>query len=72
MLDRAAHQRAVILRQARTGRISPAKAHRLLAANHRIVRTEHRMARRNGGYITPAQQRRLDREQTHLGRRIHG
>ena len=72
VLDRAAHQRAVIRHEERTGRISPAKAHRLLAANRRIAIKEHRMARRNGGYLTAAQQHRLNRQENHLARRIRG
>lgn len=69
VLDRAAHQRAVIRHEERTGRISPMKAHRLLIANKRLAMKEHRMARRNGGYITKRQQHRLDKQETHIARR---
>ena len=69
VLNRAADQRAMIRHEERTGRISSAKAHRLLAANHRIVVKEHRMARRNGGYLTTAQQHRLNRQESRVGQR---
>jgi hypothetical protein len=72
VLGRAAHQRAVIKHAAATGRIAPARAHRLLAANRHIVRQEHRMARANGGRLTVAQQHRLTHQENRLGRRIDG
>jgi hypothetical protein len=72
VLDRAAHQRTVIRHEERTGRISPAKAHRLMVANKRLVMREHRMARHNGGYITVKQQHRLNRHETQLSHRIRG
>ena len=72
VLDRAAHQRAVIRHEERAGRISPAKAHRLLIADRRIAMREHRMAHRNGGYLTRAQQHRLDRQENQVARHIRG
>jgi hypothetical protein len=72
VLDRAAAQRAAIRHEERTGRISPAKAHRLLVANKRVAMKEHRMARRNGGYITVKQQHRLNRQENQLARRVPG
>jgi len=72
VLDRTVHQRALIRHEERSGRISPAKAHRLLVANQRVAMQEHRMARRNGGYLTSAQQHRLNRQENQVGRRIPG
>lgn len=70
VLDRAAHQRAMIRHEVRSGRMSPMKAHRLLVANKRIVMKEHRMAHRSGGYITKGQQHRLNRHESRVGRHI--
>jgi hypothetical protein len=72
VLDRAAQQRAMIRHEAATGRMAPAKAHRLLAANRHVVRQEHRLARANGGHLTVAQQRRLNHQENRVGQRIHG
>lgn len=70
VLDRDAHQRAVIRRDVATGRMSPMKAHRLMVADRRIARREHRMAHHNGGYITPAQQHRLNRQENRVARHM--
>jgi len=72
VLDRAAHQQQMIRHDERIGRISPARAHRLQRADHRIVMQEHRMARHNGGYITRAQQHRLNRQENQVARRMPG
>ena len=72
MLDRNQQQRAAIRHEAATGRISHRRAERLLAKERRLAMTEHRMARRNGGYLTAAQQRRLNHQETRLGHKIRG
>jgi hypothetical protein len=72
VLDRAGGERAQIRHEARTGRISPVRAHRLMVADRRLVMREHRMARHNGGYITVKQQHRLNRQETQLSHRIRG
>lgn len=72
VLDRAAHQRQMIRHDERIGRLSPAKAHRLEMADRRIAMQDHRMARRNGGYITPAQQHRLNRQENQVARHMPG
>lgn len=70
VLDRDAHQRAVIRHEVRTGRMSPMKAHRLLVADRRIAMREHRMAHRNGGYITKGEQHRLNRQEGRVARHM--
>lgn len=72
VLDRAAAQRAMIRHEERTGRISPMKAHRLLAANRRVAMENRRMSRRNGGYISPREQHRLNNQETRIGRHLRG
>lgn len=72
VLDRSAHQRAVIRHQEAIGRISHRRAMILLAKERRLAAREHRMAARNDGYITAAQQHRLNRQETRLGRHIRG
>ncbi|HSV02717.1 MAG TPA: hypothetical protein VLI41_05880 [Phenylobacterium sp.] len=72
VLDRSQHQRAVIRHEEATGRISHRRAQVLLAKERRLAMTEHRMARRNGGYLTAAQQHRLVRQETRLGHKIRG
>ncbi|THD81263.1 MAG: hypothetical protein E7812_05060 [Phenylobacterium sp.] len=72
VLARAAHQRAEIRRDERTGRISHAKAHRLLVADRRVAMRDHRLSRHNGGYISRAEQHRLNQRENQLGGRIPG
>lgn len=72
VLDRTAHQRAEIRRDERSGRISHAKAHRLLVADRRIAMRDRRLSRHNGGYISRAQQHRLNSRENQLGHRIPG
>ena len=70
VLTRAANERTRIREERREGELSRGQAHRLLVADKRIVRQEHRMARANGGFITKAQQHRLNREEGAVGRHI--
>lgn len=68
--NRLARQNGRIHREVREGEMSHAQAARLHRADRRIHRTERRMASRNGGYVTKAQQRRLNRRENHVSRRI--
>ena len=67
VLARAARQRAEIKAEARRGEIGPMKAHRLLAANRHVIRAVklHR-------HLTLAEQRRLNRQETRIHRRLNG
>ena len=56
---------------ARTGEISRAKAHRLLIKEHRVAQRERHLARVQG-HITRVQQKRLDRAENHLAKRVPG
>ncbi len=53
-----------------SGRISPAKAHRLHRADHRIRMAERRDARHDGGHITRREQARLNHRETKVSHRI--
>jgi hypothetical protein len=70
VLTRAANERIRIREERREGVLSRGQAHRLLVADKRIVRQEHRMARANGGRITRGEQQRLNREEGAVGRHI--
>lgn len=70
VLDRDAHQRHVIRAEARAGEISPAKAHRMLHHERQIAREDHRMAARNGGYITKAEQHRINRQENRVASHV--
>lgn len=70
VLVRAAHERMRIREERREGVLTRGQAHRLLVADKRIVRRERRMSRANGGFITGAQQHRLNREEGAVGRNI--
>ena len=52
------------------GRISPWRAARLHAEDRMIRGEERFMARLNGGYITPAQQRALNQQENVVSRQI--
>lgn len=67
---RLARQNRRIHREVREGEMSRAQAARLHHADRRIRLTERRMATRNGGDVTKAQQRRLNRRENHVSRRI--
>ncbi len=68
--NRLARQNARIHQQVREGEVSRAKAARLHHADHRIRMQERRMAARNGGRITKRQKARINREESHVSRRI--
>lgn len=70
VLSRAANERMRIREERREGALSRGQAHRLLVVDKRIVRQERRMARANGGFITKAQQHRLNREEGRVGRHV--
>jgi hypothetical protein len=63
-------QDARIDEEIRTGRISPAKAARLHAADRRIRGHEQRMAAMHGGHITADEQARLNAEEDRVSQRI--
>jgi hypothetical protein len=67
VLARATHERREIKAELRRGEISPARAHRLLAADRRVVREvkHHRM-------LTVAEQRRLNHQETRIHRHLNG
>ena len=52
------------------GRISPWRAARLHAEDRAIRYEEQTMARINGGYITPAEQRALNQQENAVSRQI--
>jgi hypothetical protein len=53
-----------------SGRITPYQAQRLHAEDRTIRYEERAMARFNGGYITPAEQRALNQQENVVSRRI--
>ena len=53
-----------------SGRISPYRAERLHAEDRAIRYEERAMARINGGYITPAEQRALNQQENVVSRQI--
>jgi hypothetical protein len=54
----------------RNGTLSHAQAHALHRDDHAIRREQRHMSRRNGGYITRPQQRRLNRQENAVSRHI--
>ena len=66
VLARVHHQRHEIRVAERTGKISPMKAHRLLAADRRIARD----ARMHGGHLTRVQTRRLNHQENRIHRHL--
>ena len=67
VLARDVHQRREIRAELARGEISPRTAHRLLAADRRIVR-EDRAFMRAHGHLTRAEQHRLNRQENHIHR----
>src|SRR5579885_2803852 len=51
-----------------SGRITPLQAQQLHAEDHTIRAEERSMARFNGGYITPAEQRALNQQENAVSR----
>lgn len=72
VLRRDAHQRAVIRAEGRAHVISHAKERRLLTADRRIDRQDHRLARVNGGRISRQEQRVLNHEENRVAGHIPG
>jgi hypothetical protein len=72
VLTRDAHQRVAIRQERREGDLTRAQAKHLLAADRRIVRQDHVVARANGGFITKHEQRVMNHEEVKVDRRIPG
>jgi hypothetical protein len=72
VLARDAHERAVIRAERREGELTRGRTRHLLAADHRIARQDHLLARANGGHITRHEQRFLNHEENRVGQRIPG
>ena len=70
VLDRTHHQERRITEERREGDLTAAQAHRLRAADHRIAAEDHAYARANGGYITPAEQARMNRQENRVAAHI--
>jgi hypothetical protein len=68
--ERAAHQMHRIREARRDGEIGARKAARLEKAEYRVHMQERGFAHRHHGRITRAEQRRLNHEENHVGRRI--
>jgi hypothetical protein len=68
--SRLANQHARIHQEVRQGELSHAQAARLHQADHRIRTQERRMAARHDGHLTKHAQRRLNREENHVSRRL--
>lgn len=68
--NRLANQNRRIRQQVRQGELTHRQAARLHRADWRTRMAERRMARRNGGYITPRQKRLLNRRENRTSRRI--
>jgi hypothetical protein len=66
VIARVHTQKAQIKAEERAGRISPMKAHRLLAADRRVAR--HVRAR---GHLTPAAVRHLNHQENRIHRHIN-
>ncbi len=67
VLARVQNQRHEIRAAERRGEIGPKKAHRLLAADRRIVRE----ARMHGGHLTRVEARKLNHQENRIHRHIH-
>ncbi|MBS0411055.1 MAG: hypothetical protein JSR86_14145 [Proteobacteria bacterium] len=70
VLDRTHRQERRITEERREGDLTAAQAHRLRAADHRIAAEDHAYARANGGYITPAEQGRMNRQENRVSSHI--
>lgn len=55
----------------RNGTLSRRQARQLHREDNHMRREERAMARRNGGHITPAEQRRLNRQENRESRQIY-
>jgi hypothetical protein len=67
---RLANQERRITAERRAGVISVRKAHRLRAADYRVLRQERRMAAMHRSHLTRAQVHRLNREENKVSARI--
>lgn len=70
VLDRTKRQEHRITEERREGELTAAQAHRLRVADRRIAAEDHAWARANGGYITPAEQARLNRQEDRVAAHI--
>ncbi|MBV8421926.1 MAG: hypothetical protein JOZ26_18110 [Hyphomicrobiales bacterium] len=70
VLRRDARERSAIREERREGDISGAKARRLLSEDRAIAREDHAMARADGGYITRADQRQMNRQENRVARQL--
>lgn len=68
--QRLVNQDRRITAKAEVGAISPMKAARLHAADHRVLRKERRYALAHNGRISRTEQVRLNRRENHVSRRI--
>ncbi len=68
--NRLSRQNARIHQQVREGELSHAQAARLHARDRSIRAQERRMAARNGGHLTKAQQKALNRRENNVSRKI--
>ena len=68
--NRLANQHGRIHQEVKEGEMSHAQAARLHRADHRIRTQERHMAARRGGHLTRHEQARLNREESHVSRRI--
>lgn len=57
------HENRKISHDVRTGKLTPAQAHKLRHEERRIHREAHAMAVRNGGHLTPAEQARINHQE---------
>lgn len=67
---RLANQSRRIREERKEGEINGRQAARLHRQDHTIRREERAMARTNGGHLTKAEQRTLNRQENHVSRRI--
>jgi hypothetical protein len=70
VLARASHQSREIRRDYRHGEISRGQETRLLRADQRVAREDRFLARANGGHISRHEQRFLNGQENHIGRRL--
>ena len=72
VLSRDADERAAVHAERREGDLTHRQARHLLAADRRIARQDHLLARANGGHITRHEQHFLNHEESRVGRHIPG
>ena len=70
VLDRIQNLQRRIHQERLEGTMSPARARALRAQTNRVRAEEQAMARRNGGYITPAQQATLNRQEDRISQKV--